>query len=619
MLRSWGVMEKGGSVGRALRLACIGALLFTLASIASLFVASQASGLSSLWLANGLVLGLLIAHGETRRDRIAIVSGAVLGEFLLAGVLHQSLLRVCAFTVANLTEVLGTAALVTLFGGIRGAFERVRDVVIFVAACVMVPLVSAWIGAVMVHHDHGTSIAEAWLNWYGTASLSLMVMAPAVIVITRFFRDLEPQQLAAPRLTEAAAVLGAVAATAIIIFYGPHLPLLFVALPLMLLATFRLRQFGAVAATIIVAGVSARATIEGHGPIAVHAVGGAQQLLFLQFFVATCFLSSLPVAAALTESDRQREEAHLLADHFKSVVENIDEAIFRIDRAGRWTYLNPAWEVLSGYSVSESVGGHWVDHLDSSERDEVRAWAAPILDGEVDATRRLLRFRTRADGVRWMELSIQALRDMHGHVVGMTGMLRDVDDRKKLEEHVMSAKKRAEQQAREAALLASTDELTALANRRAFFRHLDRQVQAANDFGWPLAVAIFDVDHFKLVNDEHGHTVGDRVLQLVASRSVAVVRSGDLVGRLGGEEFGILMPGASAEDATAVAERLRLAIEGPVPAAGDGGSEALPTVTVSVGIAAHVRGQSSGDLLTGADRALYAAKSAGRNRVRLAA
>jgi diguanylate cyclase (GGDEF)-like protein len=230
-------------------------------------------------------------------------------------------------------------------------------------------------------------------------------------------------------------------------------------------------------------------------------------------------------------------------------------------------------------------------------------------------TRRLLRFRTLIGEVRWMELSIQALRDINGSVAGTTGTLRDIDDRKKLEEHVMSAKRRAEEQAREATLLASTDELTGLANRRAFLRHLERQVEAANEFGWALAVAIFDVDHFKLVNDSHGHAVGDRVLQLVADRSVSVVRSGDLVGRLGGEEFAILMPGASPEDATMVAERLRGMIERP----GERGGEKLPSVTVSVGIAAHARDQDSGDLLAEADRALYAAKSAGRNRVKLAA
>jgi diguanylate cyclase (GGDEF)-like protein len=206
------------------------------------------------------------------------------------------------------------------------------------------------------------------------------------------------------------------------------------------------------------------------------------------------------------------------------------------------------------------------------------------------------------------------LSDQEGRTVGATGTLRDIDDRKRLEEHVITAKRRAEQRAREATLLASTDELTGIANRRAFMGQLDREIAGAAEFGWPLAVAMFDVDHFKAVNDRYGHAVGDRVLQLIAARAAAVVRGGDLVGRLGGEEFGILMPGASLQEAAVVAERLRRAME----TAGEL-DESLPAVTISVGIATREKQRDAAELLAAADVALYAAKGEGRNRVRIAA
>jgi diguanylate cyclase (GGDEF)-like protein len=211
-------------------------------------------------------------------------------------------------------------------------------------------------------------------------------------------------------------------------------------------------------------------------------------------------------------------------------------------------------------------------------------------------------------------LFVQGLEDQEGHIVGATGTLRDIDDRKRLEEHVITAKRRAEQRAREATLLASTDELTGIANRRAFMGQLDREIAGAAEFGWPLAVAMFDVDHFKAVNDRYGHAVGDRVLQLIAARAAAVVRGGDLVGRLGGEEFGILMPGASLQEAAVVAERLRRAME----TAGEL-DESLPAVTISVGIATREKQRDAAELLAAADVALYAAKDEGRNRVRIAA
>jgi diguanylate cyclase (GGDEF)-like protein len=216
--------------------------------------------------------------------------------------------------------------------------------------------------------------------------------------------------------------------------------------------------------------------------------------------------------------------------------------------------------------------------------------------------------------LRWVELFMQGLRDQDGRIAGATGTLRDIDDRKRLEEHVITAKRRAEQRAREATLLASTDELTGIANRRAFMGQLDREIAGAAEFGWPLAVAMFDVDHFKTVNDRYGHAVGDRVLQLIAARAAAVVRGGDLVGRLGGEEFGILMPGASMEEAALVAERVREAMEAAREL-----DESLPGVTISIGIANRETQASAVELLGAADVALYAAKVEGRNRVRVAA
>jgi diguanylate cyclase (GGDEF)-like protein/PAS domain S-box-containing protein len=315
----------------------------------------------------------------------------------------------------------------------------------------------------------------------------------------------------------------------------------------------------------------------------------------------------------LTERDVRAEEARQLADRFKAVVENIGEVIFRVDREGRWAYLNPAWETLSGYAIADCLGDGWLHRVDEADRAELAERLQSVLRGEDVGVRRVVRFAT-ATNTRWMEIYFQCLRDSDGAIIGATGTLRDIDDRKRLEEHVMVAKRRAEQRAREATLLASTDELTGIANRRAFMRQLEREIAGAAEFGWPLAVAMFDVDHFKTVNDRHGHTVGDKVLQLIAARAGGAVRGGDLVGRLGGEEFGILMPGATAEDAAMVAERLRQAIETPRAEDGD-----LPSVTVSIGIAAREEQREAALLLAAADTALYAAKGAGRNRVRIAA
>jgi diguanylate cyclase (GGDEF)-like protein len=130
----------------------------------------------------------------------------------------------------------------------------------------------------------------------------------------------------------------------------------------------------------------------------------------------------------------------------------------------------------------------------------------------------------------------------------------------------------------------------------------------------PLSVVLFDADHFKAVNDTHGHPVGDAVLQHIAKTLLASFRQLDVVARIGGEEFAVLLPSATAAAAALVAERVQTALA----ASGVPVSDAVVNCTVSAGVAAmdeSVRGLD--DLLARADQALYAAKAAGRNRVQV--
>jgi diguanylate cyclase (GGDEF)-like protein/PAS domain S-box-containing protein len=154
---------------------------------------------------------------------------------------------------------------------------------------------------------------------------------------------------------------------------------------------------------------------------------------------------------------------------------------------------------------------------------------------------------------------------------------------------------------------AATDALTGLANHRTFHERLREELERARRYGHDLSLAMIDIDHFKAVNDVHGHQVGDRVLAEVARRISAQARDGEVVARTGGEEFAWLMPETSQEGAYLAAERVRRAIaDEPFPTVG--------TVTVSAGVCSTDHRRDAQELVRDADRALYWAKESGRNR-----
>jgi diguanylate cyclase (GGDEF)-like protein len=161
--------------------------------------------------------------------------------------------------------------------------------------------------------------------------------------------------------------------------------------------------------------------------------------------------------------------------------------------------------------------------------------------------------------------------------------------------------------------LAHTDFLTGLANRRYFMQRLTEETERVKRGNQPMSVLLLDMDSFKRINDTHGHDIGDRVLQVIASVTLEVKRISDVAARIGGEEFAMLLPDTDREGAVKLAQRLRRTINEQMIADARGGPI---QVTASIGVATMSQADRGLDhILTHADRALYRAKDAGRNRV----
>jgi diguanylate cyclase (GGDEF)-like protein/PAS domain S-box-containing protein len=299
----------------------------------------------------------------------------------------------------------------------------------------------------------------------------------------------------------------------------------------------------------------------------------------------------------ITERKRAESQLRLLG----AALDAADNAVMITDARAVIEWANPAFSRLSGYALKDLVGRRPQDLLNSGEqRPEVYAlmWRT-ILAGEVW---RGEMSNCRPDGTAYhVAQTITPLADERGHLCHFIAVLEDISERKAQE---LELKR-----------LATTDALTGVLNRRAFMEALEDELARFLRHRRPSTVLMLDLDHFKLVNDRHGHAVGDLVL---AQTCVAVrerLRRTDRVGRLGGEEFAVLLPDTEQEGALVLADTLRRAVAGlevPTPLG-------PLTVTVSIGLATfNPAEQDAAPLLRRADQALYQAKAQGRNRVAVA-
>ena len=195
--------------------------------------------------------------------------------------------------------------------------------------------------------------------------------------------------------------------------------------------------------------------------------------------------------------------------------------------------------------------------------------------------------------------------DKKGAIIGSVGSLRDISDRIAAEAAMKD----------ELIRIANTDSLTGLSVRRVFFERLDDEIRRLKRAGGTISMLLIDVDHFKLINDNYGHDIGDSALQDISAMISTCLRDTDLAGRIGGEEFGVLLPDTPKEGAYGVAQRICQLISKHRFVSGKEGQPL--SITVSVGLASTGPGQSieTANLYKLADTRLYIAKHSGRNQV----
>jgi diguanylate cyclase (GGDEF)-like protein/PAS domain S-box-containing protein len=298
----------------------------------------------------------------------------------------------------------------------------------------------------------------------------------------------------------------------------------------------------------------------------------------------------------ITVRKQAEEQLRDTRDTLQTIIHSSPLAILAVDPEDHLTMWNPAAEAMFGWSEKQILG-QANPTVPENKLKEYEALRKATLSGMTFSN--LDTLRMKKDGTQFpVSLSVAPLRGQQSQVIGRMHVLADITERKKLQEELRQQ--------------ATTDELTRISNRRHFMELAQSEIKRALRLKRSPAIALIDIDHFKQVNDTFGHSAGDQALIAFTKICQKQIREIDVFARFGGDEFVLLLPETSQEQAYEVLERVRLVLTAqPLDLGGN-----PVALTISAGIASLSDDKETFDtLLSQADQALYRAKEAGRNKV----
>jgi len=294
--------------------------------------------------------------------------------------------------------------------------------------------------------------------------------------------------------------------------------------------------------------------------------------------------------------ERLRESEQM----FRAIVENVGDLVAMLDPSGKRLYNSPSYRTL--FKKDEiQTGSNSFEEVHPEDRENIEAiFRRTVETGKGE--RAEYRFLLEDGSIRHIESEGRAILDAEGKVSKVIVVSRDITERKRKETELLE--------------MATTDFLTGLPNRRYFETRLEQELARIQRIdSLRAAVLMLDLDHFKCINDSFGHDTGDKMLRHLAALIRSELRKIDTVGRVGGEEFAIILAGADPAAAEAFADRLRVKIESSTLTQGND----TIGITVSIGVSPVLATDPDANAaLIRADRALYRAKEKGRNRVEIA-
>lgn len=580
----------------AFRAPVIVGVLYAVLAAATIHFTNAERGVSVLWPANAVPLAMMML--QPRRQWAAIILATFIGSVAATFAVRGPSLAPILLGVANAVEIALAGWLSKLSRSQDGIAGNARSMVRFVLGSGLIaPAFSALLGAATFRMLFGQPFTEAYFIWFFSDGLGILIFTPFFFALFAGQYGRVWREATVARRWEAAGLMLLTTAVTTFVF-GAVRPLAFLVIMPLMLAAFRLGWMGVKVGVMIVAVIGAVGTMSGHGPITMLTSDPQLRAHYLQIFIAAQLLTQWPVVAALGARDQLMQELANSERSLRILAARSSVLMLTFDVGGICRKAIGAGDLLVGQAV-EDMPDLMIEELVESSGAALRQGhelALDIPDQTHSVEFRVGHFRSGRGAERWLEATFRALEDDGGRCPGTLMTLHDISARKV--------------QAMALARSAQTDSLTGLFNRAGFLARLDLALSRAS--AGTLVLAMIDVDRFKLINDNCGHQTGDAVLEEIARRISGQLRANDTVGRMGGDEFVVLLDAMDWESAQALCRRLVEAVSS-VPVLLESGRSI--TAAISCGVARHRAGTTADHFLHDADIALYEAKRMGRNRM----
>lgn len=571
-------------------------ILFGLAYFAACALAIATSriggGVALVWIATALLAAKLSVVPAASHRAYLLAAGAA--SFMATGTLGLGWQAAAPLALVNMAE--GYIAAMILLRVERRMGGEAPDLIgrAFLISS-LAPLFTVLPGALIATWVTQVAFIESVKNWLIGHVLGYLVLGPMFAMCLRGNLSSWFSDLLTLRRRPAAAALLLVGVTSAACFAQTTMPLLFLPTLTLVVLTYFAGREGAAVGIVMVGIIGGIQTLHGFGPVSLMEETPTFRLQFFEFYLAMNCLAMLPVSAALAARDRLMVQLTQSESRYRLLSNNVTDIVLATTPAGIIRFISPSVrnygpftpDELQGRSALDLISPEFHEIIRHAQQRTLRAGGEPVQVEYVGMT---------GDGKRrWFETVQRCLYDDDGRPIEVVGTVREVSARKALESQL--------------SITAQTDLLTGLPNRRALVEAVEMSL-AGGEGG---AMALLDLDHFKQLNDRFGHQVGDIALRHFAQIAASCLRGSDVLARWGGEEFAVLLPGASTAQASIICQRLIDTVAEAKLVCAD----TVISLTVSVGISPLVR---DFDLaMRSADQALYRSKSEGRARLSIAA